>query len=474
MVIQLDRASLLKRVLCLLLIAIVLVMSIGVPMAGAVLAETLAISYAQEIIAGILVSSGIVASSQSDLLKMSELTFVAMQNGGSPFISTLLGLAAGAFALGDDIVGKAIRVSADLYQSVCDAFSSVFTKSDVGYTYLGGESITVTADNASDFVQAFNSVKSNVFYYDGIVGYITCAWDDTYDPRGLDVVWHRPDGTVEHAYRSFFSDGWDAAALNVPLYFSAKHSNNAMLVYVYSSVLDQTVANTVFQYPFSSVLPSGVSMTVSGDLTYTGDQTLVLAPPLPTTTADPDTGKEIVVVPPISVKPGDWTADLPKTDTGDLVDVPTDTLVDVGTGEKVDTDNPDVPDENTNIFQRFWDWIKGLLQSILDAIKAIVSAIVGFFDSPSDFRLDFDGFKNLILPERFPFCIPFDLVNSVRVFSANAQDFSFRIDFDTKFFSVHHAVDLTPFVLPIAFFRYTCVIWFCWVLITRTRDMIKW
>ena len=35
-------------------------------------------------------------------------------------------------------------------------------------------------------------------------------------------------------------------------------------------------------------------------------------------------------------------------------------------------------------------------------------------------------------------------------------------------------VDLSPFSIPIIFFRWVVTIWFSWILISRTRDMIKW
>lgn len=201
------------------------------------------------------------------------------------------------------------------------------------------------------------------------------------------------------------------------------------------------------------------SVIPSNDLVFPSDNSLVRVPDLPDVQTDED-GKEVVVYPDLSLNPTDHLADIPKQETGEQVDVPYDTLVDIGTGEAVGegVENPDIPTEGTDT---------GLIQNILDKIT-------NFFDSPSDFKLDFDGFKNLILPDRFPFCIPFDLINSVRVFAASAANFSFDIDLETSYFSVHHTVDLSPFAVPIAFFRYTCVLFWIWVLITRTRDLMKW
>ena len=64
----------------------------------------------------------------------------------------------------------------------------------------------------------------------------------------------------------------------------------------------------------------------------------------------------------------------------------------------------------------------------------IVALLKNFFDSPSDFRLNMDGFRNLVIKDKFPFCIPFDMVASVKQFAADAADYQFRIKLDTQFF----------------------------------------
>ncbi len=163
---------------------------------------------------------------------------------------------------------------------------------------------------------------------------------------------------------------------------------------------------------------------------------------------------------------------------------PVDTPVDLdkvkdGTWESDIPDNPpvDVPDTPTSIpgiLQGLWDFLKGILQGIADGITSIAGAIGAFFDSPSNFKLDFDGFKNLIVLQKFPFCIPFDFVNAVRLFAATAAGYQLQIDIDTDYLQVHHTVDLSPFAVPLAFFRYAACIWFGFILVMRTRDLIKW
>lgn len=143
-----------------------------------------------------------------------------------------------------------------------------------------------------------------------------------------------------------------------------------------------------------------------------------------------------------------------------------------------DTDLPDVGiltgirDIVGNIAGTISGTISDLLTGIQSGISSIADTLARFFDV-SNFSLDFSPF-HIGLTKVFPFCIPFDLYNGVKLFAAQAADFSFDIKLDTAYFKVDHTVDLTPFKLPIMFFRYIVVFWFSWILISRTRDLMKW
>lgn len=127
----------------------------------------------------------------------------------------------------------------------------------------------------------------------------------------------------------------------------------------------------------------------------------------------------------------------------------------------------------TQTITGLWNWLKGILASILEAIKAIPALITSIFDV-SQFQLDFTPFKSLVIKEKFPFCIPFDFRNAIKTFSATASDYRMEIDLETSFFAIHHTVDLSPFAVPIAFFRYAACVWFSIILITKTKDLMKW
>ena len=123
--------------------------------------------------------------------------------------------------------------------------------------------------------------------------------------------------------------------------------------------------------------------SLAPDLTYPGEDTMIYVPDIPEVQTDEE-GKDVVIWPDLSLNPDDFVLDIPKTATGDLVDVPYDTLVDASTGTAVGEG------EGTGTGEG-----EGTGSGILDILGDIWDAIRNFFDSPSDFKLDFDGFKNL-------------------------------------------------------------------------------
>lgn len=135
-------------------------------------------------------------------------------------------------------------------------------------------------------------------------------------------------------------------------------------------------------------------------------------------------------------------------------------------GTQANTGDVSIPADGT------WPYTIPILGDILTILERILEAIREFFDV-SDFSLNFDALK-IGLTNKFPFCIPFDLLRVVKSFSAEPMDFVFRINFKTAFFEIDHTVDLSPFKVPIKFFRWVCIIYFTWILISRTKDMMKW
>ena len=470
----------LMRLLSFVLMIFIAIMPIMIPAAQAVVIEAMVTKYAVEIIAGILIAGGLVVAGSPEVYQIAQSYYDWVSKSAASIRDTIWGWAKNILDGGLDIAKTAIRVSADLWQSLYDflqdrGFSdgslNVGSISSAVYTFDSQQALFDFDINkpfkASTYDLCDVTLHSSKGTYKahldwGYVGdtheyvwyklYVNnSVWLESDEIHLLDYSRKRdgklsltfgvhgspstgnPSFQINHMYLD--DDGWNWGGYN----FYHFYSHN-------------------FAYPATISYGDAAAIPVSGDLVWPGDDTLVKAPDIPSVVTDAD-GKEVVVVPDLSLNPADHVADIPLGETGEKVDVPYDTLVDVGTGEQIDVGNPDIPDVP--------DVKPDVGQGILDKLT-------DFFDSPSDFHLNFDGFKNLILPDRFPFCIPFDLINSIKVFSAAAVDFHFRIDLDTSYWSVHHEVDLTPFSVPIAFFRYLCVIWFGWILITRTRDMIKW
>lgn len=158
------------------------------------------------------------------------------------------------------------------------------------------------------------------------------------------------------------------------------------------------------------------------------------------------------------------------------------------TPESVRAGSADVPDvvvgtgagsitgtgEGTGIFEGVGSLVLDIpiIGTIASTLSGILEAIKGFFDV-SRFDLNFESLK-VGLTGVFPFCIPFDFFNAVKMFSSDTSSFVFDINLETEYFTIDHTVDLTPFRLPILFFRYVVVFWFGFILISRTKDFMKW
>lgn len=148
--------------------------------------------------------------------------------------------------------------------------------------------------------------------------------------------------------------------------------------------------------------------------------------------------------------------------------------------------NPDIPKnppannppwfpDISNILNKILNFLK----SMLDALKAIpalltniLTALKTMFDV-SKFKLDFSGLK-VQITDRFPFCIPFDLLNAVKVFAAQARTPEFRVNLNTSYFKIDDRIDLGLIAYPLGFFRMVAVWYYIVFLMRKTRDFIKW
>lgn len=457
------------RALCLLLIAFILGCALLVPHAHAVFLEGAVAYYGVEIIVTVLAAAGVVFASSEDGQRVGAAVYQALADAGSSAIDKLGSLANWALDNAAKIPGAAYRVGQDLYDAITGAFTGLYDSG--GFV---GDSISVTLDR--DFFSTFDRKAFALKKYtyakvvSGSDSYIfSVALSDrtfraTYQVNGGDAQIY--DKKLNLQESSIYSPRW--VSLYPNKYDSGQVWVYAELNYLHSDGVNWGAADrktyevgTIYSAPTATF---GYSIDIPApDLAYPSDDYLVKAPDLPKT--DEETG--VVSWPDDMAYTKDAvTAPYPVGDDGVKVpDIPFDVPVDGTTGKALDDtgttdpDAPDTPGEGTGI--------AGLLGKI-------IALLTSFFDSPSDFQLNMDGFRNLAIKDKFPFCIPFDMVDSVREFAASAADYQLHIKIDGQYLQIDHTVDLTPFAVPIAFFRYLCVTWFVWVLISRTHDLIKW
>ena len=463
---SLSRRSLPVRCLCVLLCLLVLWCFFLVPRVGAVVAEAELAYWGGAIVVSVLAAGGM-ALATGDAQKVGSAMYAALKDTGGKAWDSIQAMAAWAASAGSKVKDAAFRVGKDVWQAITDCFNASYSNGAFTYT---GVSSSVDVYNADKVCSFLNKKYLNSIQF-------------------IDV-----DGAVHQVFVSYIDGKWYAfhnkngIQVDKIGYITGNSSDTAFLLFNYSNhEIDyllrvmcegSTVGGSSF-YPILRLSSDGLPISVNQsipftgsvalpppDLVYPGDDYLVKAPDLPA--VDTATGavswpsdavynKDAIALPyPIDAA-GQKVADIP-------FDVPVDqttgkTLDDADTG--TDTDKPgadtDKPGTDTG----------GLLGQIVALLK-------NFFDSPGDFRLNMDGFRNLVIKDKFPFCIPFDMVDSVKQFAADAADYQFCVKLDTQYFKVDHVVDLTPLAVPLAFFRYLVVAWFAWVLMSRTHDLMKW
>lgn len=462
---SLSRRSLPVRCLCLLLIVLVLWCFFMVPRAGAVALEATTIAYGGLLVGTILVGAGVVFSSHGDMVKVGNAMYKTLVNGSSAIGKTISSISAWAVEHGTSLAKGALRVGKDMYQAIVDAFNASYSSGKFSYPV---DVTSINRSNAYAFCDSFNALhlkNASFTDSDGVKHTLICSKEsDGY------YVKHYVDGVIRNSTGGLSGIADYAIYLH---YFNSSHDVEMRLAYLDSDAWSNYGYWTdVFDVPASGSVSSGAAVSVNkdlvvggSDLAYPSDDYLVKMPDIPS--VDTATG-EVTYPDSIAYTKDAVAAPYPIGDDGVKVpDIPFDIPVDQTSGKPMDdtgtdTDTPSKPGEGTGTGSN-----TSLLQKILDLLK-------NFFDSPSDFRLNMDGFRNLAIKDKFPFCIPFDMVDSVKQFAATASDYQFRIKLDTQYFQIDHTVDLTPLALPLAFFRYLVVVWFVWVLMSRTHDLIKW
>ena len=463
---SLSRRSLPVRCLCLLLIVLVLWCFFMVPRAGAVVAESAAVAYAGVFVGSVLVAAGVYFANSGDMARAGAAMYRSLQKGNEAIASKIAAISVWAVDHGKAIGSAALRIGKDLYQGIVDTFNAAYSG---GKLAISDNVTALTVDNAEaacnyishQFLDSVSFVSGD----DVVSLSVTLDGNYLYVYRYVNGVYVGKSGGLSGSYLHkgiyLYADGAEIKYClgysNADISTSDHIPNYGYFEYAVSAPCR---ISTVCSIPDSIAMPKP-------DLVYPSDNHLVRLPDIPS--VDTATGE---VTYPDSIAYTKDAVSVPYPVGADGVkvpDIPYDKVVDQSTGKTLDdtdtgtdTDKPSKPGEGTDTGSN-----TGLLQKILDLLK-------NFFDSPSDFRLNMDGFRNLAIADKFPFCIPFDLVDSIKQFAVSAKDFHFRIKLDTHYFKVDHEVDLSDMVLPFAFFRYMVLVWFVWMLMLRTRDLVKW
>ncbi len=124
-----------------------------------------------------------------------------------------------------------------------------------------------------------------------------------------------------------------------------------------------------------------------------------------------------------------------------------------------------------------WGIVSGI-KDIVSGIKGILDSILSFlasiFEFPDDVTLDFEVLKVSNIKNKFPFSIPFDFYNVIKTFSFSPIPPEFAININANYLKLNHTIDLTLINFVVGFFRYVACLFFIYILISKTRDFIKW
>lgn len=108
-----------------------------------------------------------------------------------------------------------------------------------------------------------------------------------------------------------------------------------------------------------------------------------------------------------------------------------------------------------------------------DLAKTIGDLPNKLFSPPKDKKIDWAKFKSVGLDKVFPFCIPWDFYNGVKLFAKPAKTPDSSIKLQTKYFTINQHIDLSPYKFYIGFFRYSVLAFLTVILAKKTKEMIS-
>lgn len=118
-----------------------------------------------------------------------------------------------------------------------------------------------------------------------------------------------------------------------------------------------------------------------------------------------------------------------------------------------------------------------LLKSILSIIKSIIATLVSLLELATwtlpPIELDLTPLR-FPVADKFPFCLPFDLLKFLKMFYVAPTPPDLVIDINTKYLKVYHQIDINMLTFVIGFFRYVSSVFYGIFLMKNTRKLMKW
>ena len=391
----LSQRSLPVRCLCVLLCVLVLWCFFMVPRAGAVVAEAELAYWGGAIIVSVLAAGGM-ALATGDAQKVGSAMYSALKDTGGKAWDSIQAMAAWAASAGSKVKDAAFRVGKDVWQAITDCFNNSYSD---GSFLIDGNSFSFDASsedynakralfdafNTKNFSRVSVSSSSGLYIASFSLvehGSYECRWSSSISsPSGLE--------TCSDVFGSFCAVKLASHYRSCGFVFYGYKADGS--IYNYSDIEwigaeGDTVVTGYY----------GIDVSLSGDLVYPGDDYLVKVPDIPAT--DSVTGA--LAWPSDAVYTKDAIAvPYPVDSEGVKVpDIPYDKALDKSTGKTLDdtdTGTDTKPGEDTDTGAS----TAGLIGSIIELLK-------NFFDSPSDFKLNFDGFKESDPAGSFSFLHP--------------------------------------------------------------------
>lgn len=450
MVIMCRSINILKRVLCLLLIAVLLFCFFFCPRAQAVALEATTIAYGGLLIGTILVGAGVVFSSHGDMAKVGAAMYKTMSDGSSAIASKIAAISSWAVQHGKSIGSAALRIGKDLYQGIVDTFNAAYS--------AGKFEISPSVAAVQDFISSNRTAQTfyiHTYYYDygnydtGLMRWYKVVWSSS-SSRVQVKVTDLVDGRVITNSSTGINGTLTSCYLD-----TKKMGEYTYLVYRMTGTYSDGQAFDTYQefspyvrddvFDLSTSAP--VSVPCTGDLAYPSDKSLVKLPDIPS--VDTATG-EVTYPDSIAYTKDAVAAPYPIGDDGVKVpDIPFDTPVDQTSGKPMDdtgtdTDTPSKPGT----------------------------------DTPSD-TVNWPSASDLSLPKliisKFPFSIPFDVANMIALLEADPKAPVFKMPLKVgSMVDEEIVLDLEQFSDVIRIIRWGELILFVAGLAYVTRNYIKW